>query len=954
MAGTLYLLDGMALIFRAHYALIRNPIKTSKGVDTSAIFGFTNTLLELIEKGRPTHIAVAFDTEAPTERHRVFPAYKAQREEMPEALAAAIPNVRRVVEAFRIPVIAMDGYEADDIIATLARRAEAEGFEVFMVTPDKDFLQLVTERVRVYRPGRQGSEPEVLGVDEVKQRWGVTGVRQVVDILGLMGDASDNVPGVPGIGEKTAQKLIAEFGSVEGLLERTGELKGKVRENLEGHRDQALLSKRLVTIKTDVPVEIGLDALRLRGPDEGALRALFVEFEFNALGRRLFGEGFKAGRGFPGARASGVGSAVGGAGNPASGGAAEGEGADRNVGLAGPADEAPALPGLAPGAALKTIADVPHEYHLIDTLAGLGELVARLSRAKAFCFDTETDGLDPREARLLGLAFAERDGEAWYVALPDGEADRRQWLDAMGPLFGGAAEKVGHNLKFDLGVLCAHGVRVRGPFFDTMIAHVLAEPGQRHGMDYLAESMLGYTPIPITALIGPEGPGQKSMADVPPATVAEYAAEDADVTLRLRGLLAERLPEAGQERVFREVECPLIPVLVEMEREGVRVDVGALEEYGRQLAEEIGGLEAKIVALAGTKFNVNSPKQLGQILFDVLRLEEKPKRTKTGQYVTNEAVLQALSPKHAIAGEILEYRAAQKLKSTYVDALPAAVSATTGRVHTTFHQIVTTTGRLSSENPNLQNIPIRTERGREIRRAFVPRDEGWRLMSADYSQIELRIMAHMSEDAGMIGAFEKGEDIHAATAARVYGVAGDAVTGEMRRKAKMVNFGIIYGISAFGLSQRLRIPRAEAGEIIEMYFAQYPGVRRYMEATVAFARERGYVETITGRRRYLRDINSANATARQAEERNAINTPIQGTAADMIKIAMARIHEGLEAARLDTRMILQVHDELVFDLRRDEENSVREIVEPAMREAIPLKVPVLVEVGVGENWLEAH
>ncbi len=954
MAGTLYLLDGMALIFRAHYALIRNPIKTSKGVDTSAIFGFTNTLLELIEKGRPTHIAVAFDTEAPTERHRVFPAYKAQREEMPEALAAAIPNVRRVVEAFRIPVIAMDGYEADDIIATLARRAEAEGFDVFMVTPDKDFLQLVTERVRVYRPGRGGSEPEVLGVDEVKQRWGVTGVRQVVDILGLMGDASDNVPGVPGIGEKTAQKLIAEFGSVEGLLARTGELKGKVRENLEVHRDQALLSKRLVTIKTDVPVEIGLDALRLRGPDEGALRALFVELEFNALGRRLFGEGFKAGRGFAGAQASGVGSAVGGAGDPASGGAAERVGAGRNVGLTGQADEAPALPGLAPAAALKMIADVPHEYHLIDTLAGLDELVARLSTAKIFCFDTETDGLDPREARLLGLAFAERAGEAWYVALPDGDADRRRWLDAMGPLFGGAAEKVGHNLKFDLGVLRGHGVRVRGPFFDTMIAHVLAEPGQRHGMDYLAESMLGYTPIPITALIGPEGPGQKSMADVPLERVAEYAAEDADVTLRLRGLLAARLPEAGQERVFREVECPLIPVLVAMEREGVRVDVGALEEYGRQLAEEIGGLEAKIVALAGTKFNVNSPKQLGQILFDVLRLEEKPKRTKTGQYVTNEAVLQALSPKHEIASEILEYRAAQKLKSTYVDALPAAVSARTGRVHTTFHQIVTTTGRLSSENPNLQNIPIRTERGREIRRAFVPRAEGWRLMSADYSQIELRIMAHMSEDAGMIGAFEKGEDIHAATAARVYGVAGDAVTGEMRRKAKMVNFGIIYGISAFGLSQRLRIPRAEAGEIIEMYFAQYPGVRRYMEATVAFARERGYVETITGRRRYLRDINSANATGRQAEERNAINTPIQGTAADMIKIAMARIHEGLEAAGMETRMILQVHDELVFDLRRDEEKPVREIVEPAMREAIPLKVPVLVEVGVGANWLEAH
>lgn len=934
MAETLYLLDGMALIFRAHFALIRNPIRTSKGVDTSALFGFTNTLLDLLEKGRPTHVAVAFDTAAPTERHEIYPEYKAQREEMPEALAAAIPNVRRIVEAFRIPLIAMDGYEADDIIATLAKRAEGEGFDVFMVTPDKDFLQLVTDRVRVYRPGRQGAEPEVLGVEEVKDRWGVERVEQVVDVLGLMGDASDNVPGVPGIGEKTAQKLIAQFGSVEGLLSRTGELKGKVRENLEGHREQALLSKRLVTIRTDVPVAIGLDALRRTEPDGARLRDLFVEFEFNALGRRLFGADFKAGRGF------GVG-----VGGRAAGGPVLGD-AGRE-----PAQPAPAV---AEGAALKTIGGVPHNYVLIETLEGLRQLVARLSECTSFCFDSETDGLNPREATLLGLAFSASEGEAWYVALPEGESGRREWLEAMGPLFEGGAEKVGHNLKFDLGVLRANGVVVRGPFFDTMIAHVLAEPGQRHGMDYLSEALLGYTPIPITALIGPEGPGQKSMAEVPVARVAEYAAEDADVTLRLKGPLERRLRETGQERVFREVECPLLPVLVAMEHEGVAIDSGALEEYGRQLADEIGGLEQRIVGLAGTRFNLNSPKQLGQILFDVLKLEEKPKRTKTGQYVTNEQVLAALATRHEIAREILEHRAAQKLKSTYVDALPGAVSARTGRVHTTFHQIVTATGRLSSENPNLQNIPIRTERGREIRKAFVPRGRGWALMSADYSQIELRIMAHMSEDGGLIAAFDGGEDVHTATAGRVYGVGAGAVTPEMRRKAKMVNFGIIYGISAFGLSQRLGIPRGEAGEIIDTYFRQYPGVKGYMEATVAFAREKGYVETITGRRRYLKDINSANATARQAEERNAINTPIQGTAADMIKIAMARVHEGLGAAGLETRMVLQVHDELVFDLRRDEEPRVREIVGAAMRDAIRLRVPVVVDMGVGANWLEAH
>jgi len=842
----------MALVFRAHYALIRSPIRTSKGVDTSAVHGFTNTLLELIENEKPTHIAVVFDTEAPTERHVIFPEYKAQRDAMHETLAQAIPNVRRIVEAFRIPVIAMDGYEADDIIGTLARHAADEGFEVFMVTPDKDFCQLVTERVRIFKPGRQGSGHEVLGIEEVRARWGIGRVEQIIDILGLMGDASDNIPGVPGVGEKTAQKLIQQYGSIENLLDRAGELKGKLRETVEANRDRALLSKRLVTIRTDVPVGLEPAALVRAEMDGDKLRALCAEFELNSLGRRLFGPDFRAAAG--GARGASA--------PPVQ---LKGE---ESADAVAPEVESP------PAVTFKTVNDVPHDYEVIDDLARLGALVGRLEKEGWICFDTETVGVIAREARLLGVGFAVAPGKAHYVALPEGESQCREFLGVMAPVFANRKIlKLGHNLKFDIGVLRAHGVAVSGPFFDTMIAHALVDPGQRHGLGHVSEAMLGYSRIPISRLIGAEGPGQKTMADVPVREVAEYCAEDADVTLRLRPIMEERLAAAGQRHVFHEIECPLIAVLVDMEREGVTIDVAALAQYGEQLASECEGLEARIIALAGTKFNINSPRQLGQILFDVLRLEDKPKRTKTGQYVTNEQVLISLAPKHAIVREILDYRAVQKLKSTYVDALPGAVSPKTGRVHTTFNQVVTTTGRLNSENPNLQNIPIRTERGREIRRAFVSRGEGWAILSADYSQIELRIMAHMSGDPAMMEAFQAGQDIHTATAARVYGVDIEAVTAEMRRKAKMVNFGIIYGISAFGLAQRLGISRGEAGEIIRTYFEKYPGVRRYMETTVASARERGYVETIAGRRRYLRDINSANATARQAEERNAINAP---------------------------------------------------------------------------------
>lgn len=934
MSGKLYLLDGMALVYRAHYALIRSPIRTSKGLDTSAMYGFTNTLLDLIEKEEPTHVAVVFDTQAPTERHRIFPEYKAQRDDMHETLAQAIPNVRRIVEAFRIPVIAIDGYEADDIIGTLAKVAAAEGFQVFMVTPDKDFGQLVTDRVRIYKPGRQGSGHEVLGVDEIKARWGIERVEQVIDILGLMGDASDNIPGVPGIGEKTAQKLIQQFGSIENLLGKTSELKGKVRETLEANRDRAVLSKRLVTIHTDVPVGIEPAGLVRSAMDAEGVRSLCLEFEFNALGRRLFGPDFQATIGRP---------------TPASIPMPASEGTDESPDPATQKEQ----PAIALGQ--RTIADVPHEYRLIEDMESLRELMGGIGRSRQFCFDTETVGCSARESRLLGVSFAVGPGKACYVALPAEAGTRRQFLDVMAPVFADPdVEKIGHNLKFDIGALRAEGLVVRGALFDTMIAHALIEPGQRHGLDHVSGALLNYAPIPITRLIGEAGPAQKTLADVSLADVAEYSAEDADVTFRLKPILEERLGAAGQGRVFHEIECPLIPVLVEMEREGVSIDTGALAQYGEQLAAECERLEGVIIGHAGTKFNLNSPRQLGQILFDVLKLEEKPKRTKTGQYLTNEQTLVGLAPKHAIVREILEHRAIQKLKSTYVDALPGAVSPTTGRVHTTFNQMMTATGRLNSENPNLQNIPIRTERGREIRRAFVARQDGWAILSADYSQIELRIMAHMSEDAALIEAFAAGQDIHTATAARVYGVGMGEVTGEMRRKAKMVNFGIIYGISAFGLSQRLGIPRGEAAEIIATYFQKYPGVKRYMEATIGFARDRGYVETLCGRRRYLRDIKSANATARQAEERNAINAPIQGTAADMIKIAMARVQDGLNASGFSTRMILQVHDELVFDLFCEEEQEVRRIVGTAMREAIELKVPVVVEIGVGKNWLEAH
>ncbi|MEX2579874.1 MAG: DNA polymerase I [Verrucomicrobiales bacterium] len=933
----LFLLDGMALVYRAHFALIRSPIYTSARVNTSALFGFANTLLELLEKQSPTHLAVVFDTDEPTPRHEIYPEYKANRDAMPEDLSLQIPHVKRLVKAFNIPVIECPGWEADDVIGTLAKRAEETGgFETYMVTPDKDFAQLVTDKTLIYKPGRQGSSAEIIDRKAICENWQVEDPLQTIDILGLWGDASDNIPGVPGIGEKTAKKLISQFGSIENLLEHTEQLKGKQKENVEANREQALLSKKLVTILTDAPADVGFEEIRLSERDSEALRSLFVEFEFNTLGKRLFGESFQSGRGH----------AV----------------TETATGLS---------------AELKTIADFEKNYVSIRSGEAdkRAELAEELLGLDAFCFDTETDSLDAKTANVIGLAFSWRPHQACYVEIPPDSAGL-EILEDFRPVFTNPkAEKIGHNLKFDIGVLRWRGFEVTTPVFDTMLAHTLVEPDQRHKMDYLAESLLGYTPISFEDVFGkdvePTGQmnlfGEAEMAGAGEASataekgprfedIARYACEDADITWQLAAILRAKVRECAQEKVLLEIECPLVPVLVAMEAEGIRVDPATLAEIGVLLGGKIAEQETTIYAAAGTEFNLNSPKQVGEVLFDKLKLVEKPKKTKSGQYKTDEQTLTALAMEHPIARDLLAYREASKLKSTYVDALPNSIFPATGRIHTTFHQVLTATGRLASNNPNLQNIPIRSDQGREIRKAFVPRSEDYVLLAADYSQIELRVMASLCGDPAMIAAFRNEQDIHTATAARVFGVDADGVTPEMRRTAKMVNFGIIYGISAFGLAQRLggEVSRTEAGEIIQEYFRQYPGVKSFQEKTIEQARTDGYVETLSGRRRYLRDINSRNGMIRSAAERTAINTPIQGTAADMIKIAMIRVGDLLNEGRYRTRMLLQVHDELVFDLHRDERDELIPKIEAAMKDALPLSVPIVVETGTGDNWLEAH
>lgn len=910
----LFLLDGMALVYRAHFALIRSPRMSSTGMNTSAVFATTNTLLQILDKEGPTHIAAVFDTPEPTMRHKEYPAYKAQREAMPEDLSICLPYVFRMFEAFNIPVIKQPGFEADDIIGTLALQADAEGFQTFMVTPDKDYAQLVSDTAFMYKPGKSGSGAEVLGVAEILESWGIASIDQVRDILGLWGDASDNIPGVPGIGEKTSKKLIAEFGSIEGLLENTDKLKGKQKENVETFSEQALLSKRLVTIVRDVPLEHTVDALARRAPDDEKLKQLFVALEFRTLGQRMFGDAF-------------------------------------DMALQRSTNDAAADADVP----IKTIADVEHTYHQVDGAEARGALIAQLLEQGAVCFDSETTGLDAKRCEIVGFAFSFAAGTGHYVPFPADKAENRAVLDEFRPFFESEdVLTVGHNLKYDLAVLRWHGVAVKGPLFDTMLAAHLATPGLRRSMDYLAEALLAYRPMKISDLIGERGEEQRTMREVPVEQVTEYAGEDADITYQLFRKYEPLLKEMGQGRVFYEIECPLIPTLVEMEYEGIRLEAPVLERLSASLSEDIVNAEARIYELAGEEFNLGSPKQLGELLFGKLGLDPNAKKTKTGQFATNEQVLSRLAAEHEIVAQVLDHRASTKLKSTYVDMLPGAVYEATGRIHTHYEQAVTATGRMQSSGPNLQNIPIRREKGQEIRRAFVPRSEEFTLLAADYSQIELRLAAELSADEGLMQAFRDKEDIHTATAVKLHQVEPDDVTREMRDRAKTVNFGIIYGISAFGLSQRLNIPRGEAGDLIDSYFAQYPGVRKYMEDTVASTKEHGYAETLLGRRRYLRDINSANATTRQGAERNAINSRIQGSAADMIKIAMSRIQRELDARELRTRMLLQVHDELVFDMHREEADVVMPLVEDAMVHAIELSVPIVVEMGTGESWLEAH
>jgi DNA polymerase-1 len=946
MDKKLFLLDGMALVYRAHFALVSRPIFTSKGVNSSALYGFTQTLLDILKNQQPTHLAVAFDTDAPTHRHTQFAEYKAQREAMPEELSQALPHVRRMLEALHVPVITCDGFEADDIIGTLARWAGKDGFKTFMVTPDKDFGQLITENTFIYKPSRMGDGVEIIGLPEIRKRWGIQRPEQVVDVLALMGDASDNIPGVPSIGEKTAIKLIAQYDTVENLLARATELTGRVKETLLTNREQAMLSKKLATIHCDVPCSLDLEALRVQAADERKLKSLLVEFEFNSIGRRLFGEEFKAGRGFESRQSVPA---------PPKPLAAPQPATTEDLVLIGESAAAPVEEAPVVNPNLKTISQVSHDYKVVASPSERAELIRLLQTKDSFCFDTETTSLDPKEARLVGIAISFSPHIGFYVPVPQEPAEAKLIIEEFRPVLESEQiEKVGHNLKFDISVLRWQGVSVRGKLFDTMVAHSLIEPDMRHSMDFLSEVYLGYTPVPISQLIGVSKSEQINMADVPLDKIAEYAAEDADVTWQLRHILEPLLEEKGQHRVFYEIESPLIPFLVEMEFEGIRVDAAALADFAAQLAKEIDQLEKTICRLAGTTFNLNSPRQLGQILFDVMKICAPRKKTKTGQYSTDEQTLAMLAPDHEIVQRLLEHRGATKLKSTYADTLPASIWPKTGRVHTTYNQVMTATGRLNSQNPNLQNIPIRTERGQEIRKAFVPRDDQHQLLSADYSQIELRIIAGLSREAGLLEAFKSGADVHTATAARVYGISSDLVTAEMRRKAKMVNYGIAYGISAFGLAQRLSIPRGEAAEIIKQYFKQFPGIRRFMDDTITFARKHGYVETVTGRRRYIRDIGSANNTLRGSAERNAINAPIQGTAADMIKLAMINIQAELERRRLRTRMLLQVHDELVFDLHSEEKKEALPLIEDKMKTAIALDVPIVVEIGTGQTWLEAH
>lgn len=925
MEKKLFLLDAYALIFRAYYAFISNPMTNSQGMPTSTVFGFTLVLEEILRKENPSHIAVVFDPPGPTFRHDMFPAYKANRDATPEDIKSAVPYIKRLIEGFNIPVVEVAGFEADDVIGTMAKHADKEGFTVFMMTPDKDFAQLVSKRIFMYKPGRGGAGAEVLGTAEIQEKFLVEHPKQVIDILALWGDASDNIPGAPGIGEKTAKKLIGQFQSVEGVYENIELLKGKQKENLLNFKEQVMLSKELATISLSVPLKVGTKDLIRKELNKEALKLLFNELEFKNIAERILA------------------------------GAPEDPQPTSPPGQANLFGEVPAAGVSDPETSLDTIESVKHKYRLVNTLEGVKALAQELSGLKAFCFDTETTGLDPLAAELVGIAFSWEAHKAVYVAFGEDAKEIKAWTELLkGPFMNSNIEKSGQNLKYDLHILKNYDLEVKGTLFDTMVAHFILKPDQKHNLNVLAEQYLGYSMVKIETLIGEKGVRQGSFRSVPPEKACEYAGEDADITWQLTEIFRKQLNQEGFKDLYLNIEMPLIPVLMRMEHQGVKLDVEALNVFAEELRKDIIETEAEIFALAGSEFNISSPKQVGEMLFDRMKIISDPKKTKTKQYATGEEVLIELKDKHPIVEKMLEFRTLKKLLTTYVSALPKLVKPVSGKIHSSFNQALVTTGRLSSTNPNLQNIPVREERGREIRRAFIPEKKDNIFFSADYSQIELRLMAHLSGDTQMIEAFVQGEDIHTATAAKIYKIDNEFVSKDMRSRAKTANFGIIYGISAFGLSQRMRISRSEARDLIDGYFETYPGVRKFMDSSIRMARENGFVETMFGRRRYLPDILSRNAVVRGNAERNAINSPIQGSAADVIKIAMISIQECMDREQLQSSMILQVHDELNFDVLPEELDRVKTLVLREMENAASLSVPLTVDYGEGANWLEAH
>ncbi|MFD2551753.1 DNA polymerase I [Bizionia sediminis] len=936
----LFLVDAYALIFRGYYAFIKNPRINSKGTDTSAIMGFMNSLLDVIKRERPDHLAVCFDKGGSQDRVEMFEAYKANRDETPEGIKVAIPYILDILKAMHIPIMTKEGYEADDIIGTLSKQAEKEGYQTYMVTPDKDFAQLVSENIFMYRPKSFGGGYEIWGIPEVQKKFEVEHPEQVIDFLGMMGDASDNIPGLPGVGEKTAKKFIKAYGSMEGLLNNTHELKGKMKEKVEAAKELGLLSKKLATIMLDVPVVFDAKDFELDQPDIAKVTQIFEELEFKRLTDnfiKTFSQDTQTSTSAPE--------------NTQAASQAENSKSDN----AGAGQFSLFNADTTATSQRKNITNTPHFYQSIAPGMATTLFIQNLTKQTCVCFDTETTGLNPLTAQLVGIAFSWEAGKGFYVPCPEDQTETQQLLESLRPFFENPnIEKVGQNLKYDIKVLAKYQITVKGKLFDTMLAHYLINPDMRHNMDILSETYLNYSPVAIETLIGKKGKNQKSMRDVPLETQTEYAVEDADITLQLKELFTTELGAANTQKLFDDIEIPLLRVLAAMELEGINLDTDFLHSLSEQLHADIDALAQKIYSEAGETFNIASPKQLGDILFDKMKLVAKPKKTKTGQYATGEEILSLLAKEHSIVQNILDYRGLTKLKSTYIDALPLQVEPSTGRVHTDYMQTVAATGRLSSNNPNLQNIPIRTERGRQVRKAFIPRSNEYTILAADYSQIELRIIAALSNEDTMIEAFNNGEDIHASTASKVFNVPIENVTREQRSNAKTVNFGIIYGVSAFGLSNQTNLNRTEAKELIDTYYETYPKLKRFISTQVYFARDNGYVQTVLGRRRYLKDINSRNAVVRGAAERNAVNAPIQGSAADIIKIAMIKIYKQLQSSHYKTKMLLQVHDELVFDVYKPELDAIKHLVKTEMEQAFNLPVPLVVDMDTGNNWLEAH